>query len=51
MTMKRGWWLKAVLLSLGLLGAAAQAGQVLVPEQSTITFVGKQMGVPAERCV
>lgn len=48
MTMNRGWWLKAVLLSLGLLGAAAQAGQVLVPEQSAITFVGKQMGVSAE---
>lgn len=46
--MKLEWWLKAALLSLGLLGFEVQAGQVLAPEQSQITFVGRQMGVPAE---
>lgn len=45
--MKPRWWLNVILLSLGLLSFEVQAGQMLVPEQSEISFVGKQMGVPA----
>lgn len=36
------------LLGLGPIALEAPAEQVLAPEQSGITFVGKQMGVPAE---
>ncbi|MDD0841097.1 YceI family protein [Curvibacter sp. HBC61] len=36
------------LLGFGLLGQAAHADQKLVPAQSEIVFVSKQMGVPVE---
>ncbi|MFO1371936.1 MAG: YceI family protein [Candidatus Competibacteraceae bacterium] len=40
--------LMATALSCGWSALGAQAGQVLVPDQSEITFAGQQMGVPAE---
>ena len=45
---KRRLWKLAALLGCGLAAMEVQAGQILAPEQSSITFVGKQMGVPAE---
>ncbi len=45
---KRRLWTLAALLGWGLAAMDFQAGQVLAPEQSSITFVGKQIGAPAQ---
>lgn len=47
MTKSKGWIVSGAL-GLGLVVTSVWAGQVLVPEQSEILFVGKQMGVPVE---
>ena len=47
MTHRSRLWKRVASLGLGLVALGAQAGQMLVPERSSITFVGKQMGVPA----
>lgn len=45
---KRGLWRVVAALGFGLAASGTWAGQVLVPDQSEIVFVGQQMGVPAE---
>lgn len=45
---KRGLWGIMAVLGFDLVALEVRAGQVLVPEQSEIVFVGQQMGVPAE---
>ena len=44
---KRAWRVAAAF-GFGLAAAGVQAGQVLVPEQSEIRFIGQQMGAPAD---
>ncbi len=39
---------RTAALGFGLTAAGAWGGKVLVPEQSTIEFIGRQMGVPAD---
>ena len=43
---KRLW--RGAALGFSLAAASVQAGQVLVPEQSEIRFMGQQMGVPTD---
>lgn len=45
---KRGLGTVVAALGFVLVAPGVQAGQALVPEQSEIAFVGKQMGVPTE---
>jgi hypothetical protein len=45
---KRGLGMVVAALGFGLVASGVQAGQALVPEQSEIAFVGKQMGVPTD---
>ncbi|MBK8185515.1 MAG: YceI family protein [Candidatus Competibacteraceae bacterium] len=46
--LKRWLWQSAAVLGFGLAALGVQAGQALAPEQSEITFVGKQMGASAQ---
>lgn len=43
----KGLW-RVAAFGFSLAIASVQAGQVLVPEQSEIQFIGQQMGVPAD---